>query len=189
MYLKEIANELKNSFLTGINKVGSTDETIGMIFADAGITTAIYSEKGKLHIDEQKLRNAISKDPDKVISLFAQKPNSIFSLYATDEQKQQRFNESGLFWRMSDLIERNLSTTGIKGALIELVGSPGDTYDTQTEYSKRISDMDKKIQDLNDRMADEENRYWEQFTAMETALSKLNSQSSWISQQFSSMSN
>ena len=189
MYLKDISNKFQNSFLTGINKTGSVDETIGIIFADAGITTSIYSEKGKLHIDEQKLRNAISKDADKVISLFIQKPNSIFSLYSTDIEKQQRYNESGLFGRISDIIQINLSKTGIKGALINLVGSPGDTYNGQTEYSKRISDMDKKIQDMNDNMAEEETRYWKQFTAMETALSKLNSQSSWLTQQFSSMSN
>ncbi|NLB17673.1 MAG: flagellar filament capping protein FliD [Syntrophomonadaceae bacterium] len=35
-----------------------------------GINTQIYTEKGKLHIDETKLREALINDPDKVMSIF-----------------------------------------------------------------------------------------------------------------------
>ena len=63
---------------------------------------------------------------------------------------------------------------------MNLVGSPTDTYTNDTEYSKRIQALADRIEDMNDKLVDEENRYWKQFTAMETALAKLNQQSDWL---------
>ena len=40
--------------------------------------------------------------------------------------------------------------------------------------------MEDKIEDMKDKLADEEDRYWDRFTAMESALSKLQSQNSWL---------
>jgi flagellar hook-associated protein 2 len=65
--------------------------------------------------------------------------------------------------------------------LITLVGSPNSTYTSNSEYAKRISSMEDKKETMKDKLEDEEDRYWDRFTAMETALSKLQSQSSWIS--------
>jgi len=74
----------------------------------------------------------------------------------------------------------NLSTVGKKGALITLVGSPNSSYTANTEYGKKISSMEDKIDDMKDKLVDEEDRYWNRFTAMESALSKLQSQNSWL---------
>ena len=46
-----------------------------------------------------------------------------------------------------------------------------------------ISDYEDKIYELQRRLADKEESYWKKFSAMEVALNKMNSQSSWISQQ------
>ena len=48
---------------------------------------------------------------------------------------------------------------------------------------ERISEYAQQIYDLTLKMNDEETRYYNQFSAMESALSKLSAQSSWLSQQ------
>ncbi len=179
--LRAIENELKSSMYTAVKELGAADNTLG-ILAEIGITTEAYAyaEKGKLHLDEKKLREALSKDPEKALSLLTQKSSVSYSQYASSEQKQKRYSESGVLFRLSDILSRNLSTIGKKGALIELVGSPTSAYKGETAYSKRIGDMQDRIDRMEEGLIQQEDRYWRQFTAMETALSKLNSQSSWV---------
>ena len=177
-YLNAIVTELRSSMGTLVGGLG-VDESAG-ILAEIGITTGNYSEKGQLHVDATKLREALESDTNKVLDILTQKSSVSYSAYASAEQKEQRFEESGVLWRLSDVLSKNLSTIGKKGALITLVGSPNSTYNTDTEYAKRISAMETKISDMEDSMKDEEDRYWARFTAMETALSSMQSQSSWL---------
>lgn len=178
-YLTSIVTDLRSSMSTLVGGLGG-DESVG-ILAELGITTGTYSEKGQLHIDATKLREALESDPDKVMDIFTQKSDVSYSAYASTEQKTQRFKESGVLWRLSDVFTKNLSTVGKKGSLILLVGSPSSTYNTNTEYAKKITALESKISDMEDSLDDEEDRYWARFTAMETALQSMQSQSSWIS--------
>jgi flagellar hook-associated protein 2 len=178
--LRAIETELKSSMYTAVKELGGSDEALG-ILADIGITTGNYSEKGQLHLDEKKLRAALSEDPEKTLGLLNQKSSVSFSLYAPASQQQKRYSESGVFGRISDIISKNLNTVGKKGALIELVGSPDGSYKGQTMYSKRLDDIQDRIDSMEEKLITQEDNYYKQFSAMETALSKLNSQSSWIS--------
>jgi flagellar hook-associated protein 2 len=178
-YLISIVADLRSGMSTLVGGLdGNSDAGI---LADLGITTGAYSEKGQLHLDTTKLREALEADPEKVLDVFAQKSDVSYSAYATTEQKTQRFKESGVLWRLSDVFTKNLSTVGKKGSLIMLVGSPSSSYNTNTEYAKKITALESKISDMEDSMDDEEDRYWTRFTAMETALQSMQSQSSWIS--------
>jgi flagellar hook-associated protein 2 len=178
VYLQSIATELRSSMYTAVNDLGGS-QTLGVL-ADIGISTGVYSEKGQLHLDENKLRASLGSDAEKTLGILAQKSTVNYSVYSSAEQQAQRTSESGVFFRISDVLSKNLNTVGKKGALITLVGSPNNEYKGQTEYSKRIADTQSRIDRMADQLSSEENRYWDQFTAMETAMSKLNSQSSWI---------
>ena len=159
--------------------LSADSDPVGML-AEVGISTTKYADRGKLTIDEKKLRDALTTNPDKVISLFTQKSPVSYSLYAPQEQQIKRFSQSGVLDRLSDILKTNLNKVGKKGALITLVGSPDDAFTGDTEYSKRINDLKNKIAKMNDKLADEEERYWRQFAAMEKALSNLYAQSSWL---------
>jgi flagellar hook-associated protein 2 len=178
--LRAIEAELKSSMYTAVKELGGSGEALG-ILADIGITTGNYSEKGQLHLDEKKLRAALSENPEKTINLLNQKSSVSFSVYAPAAQQQKRFSESGVFGRISDIISKNLNTVGKKGALIELVGSPDGSYKSQTMYSKRLDDLQDRIDSMEAKLVTQEDNYWKQFTTMETALNKMNSQSSWLS--------
>jgi flagellar hook-associated protein 2 len=69
------------------------------LLADMGITTGTYSEKGQIHIDTDKLAEALESDAEKVLSAFTQKSDVSYSAYATTDQTKERFSESGVLWR------------------------------------------------------------------------------------------
>jgi flagellar hook-associated protein 2 len=179
IYLNDIASQLRSIFYSQISELYDDKLSVGSL-SDIGISTTNFSDRGKLTIDEAKLTKALASDPEKVIKLFTQRSSVSYSLYATTEQQQKRYRESGVLDRLSDLLKTNLNKVGKKGALINLVGSPTDSFTGETDYYKRIKDLKDKIAVMNDKLIDEENRYWKQFTAMETALAKLNEQSNWI---------
>jgi len=52
---------------------------------------------------------------------------------------------------------------------------------------KRLSNMSDEINAWEDRLTNVEDRYWRQFTRMEEAINRMNSQSAWLSQQFGVM--
>lgn len=60
----------------------------------------------------------------------------------------------------------------------------GKTTHTDSQYSlgKSLIDMNTRISNFQRRLEDIETRYWKQFTAMEQAISKANSQSGYLSQ-------
>ena len=85
---------------------------------------------------------------------------------------------------MQDYIRTNRDSNNKKGLLLERAGVTGDTSNLQNMLAEQIKGKEDTIRTLLDRLVDKENRYYVQFAAMEKALNKMNSQSSWLSQQF-----
>lgn len=145
-----------------------TVESAGMALYDIGLdTSSNYKENGKLTLDEEKLRAALSTNLDKVQQLFSSK---------TD----------GVGQALGDILKdaANISS-GSPGTLVEYAGAK-TALDTQNTLSKELAEIGDRIKELNKKYETERARYWQQFSAMEQALSQLNTQSSWVSQQFSS---
>ncbi|TRY24507.1 flagellar hook-associated protein 2 [Brevibacillus sp. LEMMJ03] len=159
---------------------GVTDSNFDMLY-EIGISTSKYSdnkyaymENGKLYIDETKLREAIRNNGDKVMELFT-KTSSITNP-TTEAEAKQKFDESGLAQRLYDKLD-----VAIKN-LTKKAGMSGILVDNST-IGKEIDQINDDIRNWEDRLAKIEDRYWKQFTAMESALQRLNSQSSWLAQQ------
>ena len=121
-----------------------------------------YKEGGKLYLDESKLRTALTEDPNVM--------KTIFGSSGTTTSKQ------GIAARMKIVMEDG------KDSIEQEAGLVGT--DVSTSYlGDRIDDYSEQIYKLTLRMNDEEDRYYNQFSAMETALQKLSQQSSWLEQQ------
>jgi len=184
-YLTNIYNSLRNSLYTQVTSLDGSGDNIGVILADIGITTSDYTNYGKLTINENKLKSALVKDADSVINLLTQESTVSYSLYNSSEDKQTRYNESGLLWRINDIVKGNISTIGKKGALVGLVGNPSTGYTGTYTYSVRINAMKETIEELKDKLSDQEDYYYSKFTAMETTLNSLNAQSNYFSSMIS----
>lgn len=127
-----------------------------------GITTGSYKEGGKLYINESKLRTALEADPSAVSKIFG-----------TDGASD---SQDGIAVRMYDTL---------KSAMDKIVSeagvSAGVSDDTTSNLAKKINQFTTDMKSLNARLEDQEDNYYKQFSAMETALNKLASQSSWLS--------
>ncbi|WP_416198612.1 MAG: Flagellar hook-associated protein 2 [Sporanaerobacter sp.] len=176
-----------------------------------GIDTEKYSRGvtgGKLVIDEVKLKDAIRKDPNGVLELFFKEPEygkdklkGVTSYMSekdlSGEQIRAKRQQSGIVTRlydslisgMQDIIEKsgtgedsNIYRNVKSNMLIEFVTKHGSI----STIDKDVLELEKRIDDLNDYLIRKENSYYSQFAAMEKAISRMNQQSMWLMQQFSS---
>lgn len=159
---------------------------------DIGIETSpLWEDRGKLVINETKLREAISKQPDKVIQLFTRESQYSYETALDDSEKRKiRYEESGIAQRLYDILQDNIRITrdknGKKGILLEKAGISGDLSDVNNTINNQIKEQEERLKILLDRLVDKENNYYKMFAQMERAIQQLNAQSSWLFQQFSS---
>lgn len=131
--------------------------------AAIGITTKDWKEMGKLHVDEDKLKAALDKDPKAVMRLFN----------ASGESSSSQ----GIANKIYDIS---------KAAMKDLTDKAGGAEFEKIDNSflgKKIRDMDKRISDMEDKLMRTEERYWMKFTRMEQAIQYANQQSMWLASQ------
>lgn len=144
---------------------------------EAGITISNdYSENGKISFDEDKFRAAVEADPEGISKLF------------TSEEGEEGATFNGVMTSMEELCKKYAATTGAtKGILIERAGNKSSPLSLlQNTYLKQMNELDELIKTLNTKLDAERTRYNKQFTNLEKYISQMNTQSGWLSQQFSS---
>lgn len=155
-----------------------------------GITTGDYKDKGKLVIDETKLRSAIATNPTKVQELFSKSSSIAYSASMSSTDRATRYAQEGIANRLSDILQDNIRTSrdanSKKGLLIEKAGIVGDLSEYSNLINTEIGKNNTAIADLTLRLYNKETAYYKKFSALETAVQRMNSQSSWISQQLGS---
>ena len=161
-----------------------------------GISTEAYARGaagGKLQIDEDKLRDAIMKDPEGVMELLFK--DGKFKEDGKEDIIKPGNSTKGIFTRIyDDLID------GMK-SIIEKSGTGGNsdlyrnvksnilidfvtTKSSISDIDKSITEMNKQIDNLNILFARKEDSYYAKFTQMEKYMQQMSGQSSWLSQQF-----
>ena len=125
--------------------------------ASIGITTGDYSERGKLYINEDKLREAIAKDPEGVRDLFT---------VTSDDGNEKN---DGIASRLYNVVVAGISRVTEKAGIESEFSLVDDSF-----IGKRIKEMDKRIGDYENRLKMIEDRYWRQFTALEKAINQMN---------------
>lgn len=136
----------------------------GISLFNMGITTSGYTENGKLKIDEEKLQTALETRGDEIKDLF------------TTEN-------TGLANQLNSIIDSAAKTSGAKGSrgsLIELAGYGATLSDTENRITETITRTNKDIAKLKEMLKKQETHYWSKFSALETALQRLNVQGSMI---------
>jgi flagellar hook-associated protein 2 len=186
--LQGIYSGFRNAFISPIKDPTNTSANLNVALGDIGITTGNYTDRGKLTIDETKLRQALAQNPQDVINFFTAKSTINYSENLTSDQRAQRNSESGVAFRISDIINDNirktLNSSGQEGLLLEAAGIDDDVTYVKNAINTKINSVDSGITKLNDSLSMYEKRYYAQFTAMEQAVDKMNSQSSYISSFF-----
>lgn len=149
-------------------------------FEKMGITVSTnYADNGKLVFNETEFKAALQKDPDAVKNAFTA---------PVSKNEDGTTNSGGLMTSMKTIMDRYASMTGAtKGILVERAGSQyAPTSVLQNGIQKQLDSIDDYIDRLKDKLEMEQDRYVSQFTALETLISQMNSQSSYLMSMFSS---
>lgn len=168
--LSQAVSNIRLASVTSVN-INGTDVNLSSL----GIRTGDWTSQGKLVIaDESKLRAAIESNPDQVVKFFTQQTTE------TDPQlKVMPTNpDNGLFNRLSNLIMTALDGLNAKAGTSKYSTDPNAAYAPTSLLGTQLRDIDIRISDVSERLTSQETNYYRQFTAMETAMNRYNSQSS-----------
>ncbi|KAA8678172.1 flagellar filament capping protein FliD [Clostridium sp. WLY-B-L2] len=184
--LQQLLDNLTSAFNTPV--VDSSGKSVSTIYFGSigdnalGIDTSDdYSEGAKLSItDEQKFTDALNNHADEIMKLFTTTSDSTD---ATD-----KFNQSGIFQRISDIIDKNVGVIGTtlnSGTLTKYANLQDDYSVTGGSGTGTLPDQIYQqqllINTLTDRMNDDQTKYYNQFTQLEVAMEQLNAQQSTLS--------
>lgn len=159
--LSGLVTQMRTAIYSGVNQ-DDLDSAMKSLSA-IGITTTADFTTAKLEINESKLKAAIEKDPNSIELLFN-------GTGATDGQK-------GVIQRLYDKVNATMD---------QLKERAGNSYSVNNQFTigRQLDDLDDRIERFEDRLADLETRYYSQFTAMEQAIQKANSQAAYLAQFF-----
>lgn len=142
-----------------------------------GITSS--TNQGHITLDEEKLKKALTEDPDCVYQLFASDQDSTYVAGATNK------NQADTYTSKSDYLNTgianrlyNAMTTNISN-LESYAGTSKET-DDESYLGKLITNMNTKMTSFQTLMKSYESKLYEKYDAMEVALSKLGAQLSYI---------
>lgn len=152
-----------NSIMTAMKSALQSTVTIdgkNYSLASLGIkTSSDYTEKGLLHI---------YGDPDDPV--FKEQENKLEKMLAEDPDKVMKIM-SGVAKNLYQTMADKMKKTSISSAL---------TFYNDKDINKQIDDLNKKIKKQEKALTELEDKYYKQFSAMETALAKLQSQQSQL---------
>lgn len=133
---------------------------------DIGIeTSSSWRDNGKLVLDEDTLKEALATNAEAIQKLF------------TDSGK-------GIAVKLQSAIKEAANvSSGSPGSMVRYAGTKDVLAANNTIYHEMKS-ISEVLARLNRSYETEKARYWKQFTAMEKALASLNTQSSWLMNQF-----
>nr|WGD93473.1 flagellar hook-associated protein 2 [Bacillus subtilis] len=152
-------NQMRTDFYTQVNADGKTYQ-----LTEFGITTSsAYQMRGHLEINEDKLKAKIQEDPQSVAALFTSGSNS------------GAYSDKGVMKRIGDTLKSTVKSIEAKA---------GNSTMGTNDYSigKNLNTISTDITKMQDRLTTIENRYYSKFSAMDSAIQKMNEQASYLSQ-------
>ena len=158
--VSSISSALKETMMKGAEVNGKT-----MYLSEFGIETLSYftapdNEKNAYHIDGDADDADTSGKADKLKSMIASDPNTVISFFSKLSQN--------LYTAMND---QSKSVEGYR--------SFGSFYDDK-KMKEDYDDYTSKIKELEDKLADYEDKWYAKFADMETAMAKMQNNASAV---------
>ncbi len=156
-----ISSSLKNVFLsTSIEKNG-----VKYNLASFGIGTGSYftteqEDRGKFHIDGDADDSLTSANSDKLMAAISNDPEAVMEYFQTLSQN------------LYDTLSSKMSSTSLSSAFT--IYNDKQMSSQYSEYKNKVSEWEEKLEEI-------EEYYFNKFSAMESALAKLQSQTSALS--------
>ncbi len=157
-----LLTRLMNELRSALTRPTEGSESFGMLF-EVGVTTGAWFEGGRLRVDEDKLREALAKDPAGVAALFTHQGAD-----PTTSGVGVRFREA-----LNSATEALRTRAGA-------VNTPVD----DSPLGRQIKLVNDNIEVVQERLKQREAAYFARFVALERLIAQANVQSMWLAQQF-----
>ncbi len=152
-------NNLNSLLSTLRSSLGESVEIDGKKYSMAsfGVRMGDYTEKGILHINGDADDSLMSGLTNDLMEALTEDPDKVMNVFTKVANK--------VYKSMTE----DMKSTSLRSAL---------TFYNDKEITKSITNYKSELKRMESKLTQMENRYYKQFTAMETALAKMNSQSS-----------
>jgi flagellar hook-associated protein 2 len=154
--LSGVINTMRTSLQTTVSVNGKTYS----LSSFGIVTSSDYTENGKLHLYGDSDDSDYSSETNKLVELFTSNPDDAATAL------------SSIIQNLYTGLQNKMARSSISSAL---------TFYNDKLMKSQISDYETEISNWETKLSDLEDRYYSQFTAMETALAKLQSQSDSLS--------
>lgn len=154
--LGNVISGMRNAMMTTVEYNGKS-----YALPSFGIMTSTdYTEGGLLHIYGDADDSTYSSRDDKLKKALEEDPDAVIATL------------SGVFTNLRETMSRQMAGNKVSSAL---------TFYNDIQMKNDMKSYEEDIEEWEDRLADMEDSYYKKFTAMETALAKLQSQQSSLS--------
>lgn len=177
--VKEWETKIKNSLLR-------SDSTLGSIInaMRSAMQTTVEYDGGTYALSSLGIKTSTDYTEGGLLHIYGDPDDSVYS--AKDDKLKKALEEN------PDVVIATL--TGVFGNLRQTMSdkmagskySSSMTFYNDIKMKSDVKDYESDIKDWEDKLAEMEDAYYSKFTAMETALAKLQSQQSTMSGLFSS---
>ena len=159
--LSSVISSMRSAMMSTVEYDGKT-----YALSSFGIMTSTdYTEGGLLHIYGDADDSVYSAKDDKLKKALDEDPDAVIATL------------TGVFGKLRETMSQKMSATKYSSSL---------TFYNDIKMKSDVKSYEDEIEDWEDRLAEMEDSYYSKFTAMETALAKLQSQQSSMSSLFSS---
>ena len=165
--IESLLSSMRNILNQAVTVTNEDGTTTRYSLASLGIVTGDYSERGKLHILGDEDDAAYSAETNKLRQALEEKPEIFAQVFAGTKDK------AGLGFQLYSSLSSAMSLKVNRSSAFTV-------YDNLT-MDEEIEDYDDEIEKWEEKLQDLEDKYYDQFSAMEAAMAKLQSQQSYIS--------
>lgn len=158
-----IISSMREAIYTPVDSVDSNYNTMMSI----GITSS--TDQGHLTLDEDKLKKALAADPDSVYQLFTSSGEVTDSTGKTTTN----YDKEGVINRIYDSVNTDMSV------MKDYAGTSTSSADGST-LGDLILDLKTKMSDFKTQMDAYEDKLYNKYDAMETAIQKLSASMNYV---------
>jgi len=165
--INSLTSKMRDILNKGIEVTDKDGNTSRVTLASLGIVTGDYTEKGKLHILGDEDDETYSGQENKLKAALESKPEIFSQVFGGNKDNQ------GIGYQMYDYLSNAMKRTESSSSL---------TFYNDISMKKEIEDKDDEVDKWQEKLQKMEDKYYKQFSAMETAMAKLQEQQTYISQ-------
>ena len=162
--ISSLLSSMRSTLNKQVSVTGSDGTTKNYSLSSFGINTSVYTERGKLHIYGDKDDGDFADFEDSLMKAINENPEAVEKTLST----------------LGSEIYKNLQ----KAMSGDRELSSALTFYNDKQLDKEIKEYKDRVSTLQDKMLAEQDKYYKQFSAMESALAKLQSQQTYIAQLF-----